>query len=77
MKSTVLNAEMTSKGRGQYKVSFDLELNGEKIEMIFHSTDSQLYDQLTDCDTYAEKEQLLIELFDYKIEERECELIEE
>jgi hypothetical protein len=74
--TTVLgNVEVTNvsmnraSGYGQYTISIEMEFDGEKHTANLHSTDSQLWDAVSDLDSNTEREDYLISKCTYAIEE--------
>lgn len=66
----VISAKMErASGYGQYTIKILGALNRHaNVELKQHSTDSQLFDKLTDLDSYTERAEYLLENKMYTIE---------
>jgi len=66
---TVDNVSMNrTSGYGQYTIAVEVEFEGNKKTINVHSTDSQLFDTLTDLDNNSECAAYLLENKNYTIE---------
>lgn len=57
-----------SRGYGQYNIIIDLLFEGEKDRVKIHSTDSELWDDYQDLETYDEREEFLLNRLEYLVE---------
>lgn len=66
---TVANVSMNrASGYGQYTIAIEIEFEGNKKTINVHSTDSQLFDTLTDLDSNSERAAYLLENQNFTIE---------
>lgn len=74
MKTTILNTEVSldysfeRMGRGHYKVICQAEFLNEKYRYTAVTTDSQFIDELSECDSFEEKQAMFLERFDFSEE---------
>ncbi len=66
---TVMNIQMQrASGYGQYTICIGIQFEGKDKIINVHSTDSQLFDKLTDLETISERSAYLLENQKYAIE---------
>jgi len=65
---TVANVSMNrTSGYGQYTISIDVIFECNKKTINVHSTDSQMFDELTDLDNISERAEYLMTNAEYTI----------
>lgn len=67
LKLTSISMER-GRGYGQYRIVIDILFEGKKDRVKIHSTDSELWDDYQDIETYDEREEFLLNRIEYLIE---------
>lgn len=66
---TITDIHMVRKqGYGQYNVEVSITFNGKEDIIRIHSSNSRLFDKLSDMDTQAERAAHLLDTLEYVIE---------
>lgn len=71
MRTTIENTEVTlhysfeRMGRGHYKVICEADFLNDKYRYTVVTTDSQFIDELSECDSFEEKQAMFAERFDF------------